>query len=325
MINTAKKNLVDEKTGVFNVYPMDFNELKDYLHFCGDEMGAPFYYLNGGIWYHGNAWYALALIAAGKNDSALKFIEETMTLDGIMKGPNGQPTMYECRNGNSKDPEVYGKVDKPQFLWAAAWYLYTLYNLLGYRENEWNIGFEPYMPKGSEKIEYELIIGGKPIKVVNNGVGSYIRNIKYDGVSYPSTVVPEDILLQNKVEITMGTPETPYISSTNSILREPSFDENSGKMNFTLKAFPGHSNKTKIISPLNPKNILLNGKDFKGSYKVEEKDGLYIININYCQENALDKLELHFDLSKSTGRKEEIAPRTLAIIDESTTLSLQEK
>jgi hypothetical protein len=130
--------------------------------------------------------------------------------------------------------------------------------------------------------------------VENNGIGNYIYNIKYDGISYPSAVIPEDATLQSNVEITLGNPETPYIFSTNSILREPSFNKNSGEMEIVLRAFPGHYNKTKIISPWKAETILLNGKRFEGSYETEEKDGIYIIELNYCQENALDKLELHF-------------------------------
>ena len=296
MINTAQKKLLDEKTGIYNAYPMDFHELGDYLHFYGDEMGEPFYYMNGGIWYHGNAWYALALISAGKKDDALKFMEETMTLGGIMKGPGGQPAMYECRNGNSKDPENYGKVDKPQFLWASAWYLYTLYNLLGYRENEWNMSFDPYIPKGQDRTEYEIIAGGKTVKVETKGRGNYIQDIKYDGVSCPSAVIPEDFSPGKRVEITPGNPANPYISSAGSILLKPSFDRSSGKFKFTLKSFPGHFTGAEIVSPGKLKAISLNGKELKGSYNVEKKDGVYIINIAYSQENEKDTFEIQFDL-----------------------------
>ena len=78
-------------------------------------------------------------MADGKKDEAFGFIKNVMTLKGIMAGPNGQPAMYEVRNGNFNDPTVYGTVDKPQFLWAAGWYLYSLYHLFVVEENEWNI------------------------------------------------------------------------------------------------------------------------------------------------------------------------------------------
>jgi len=50
-----------------------------------------------------------------------------MTIDGIKESPNGQPAMYEYRNSNFNNPAEYGKVDKHQFMWAAGWYLYCIY------------------------------------------------------------------------------------------------------------------------------------------------------------------------------------------------------
>ena len=62
-VNTAKEKLLDEKVGIYNVSPMDFHLISEYLNFSGNEAGDEFYYFNGGIWPHGNAWYALALMA----------------------------------------------------------------------------------------------------------------------------------------------------------------------------------------------------------------------------------------------------------------------
>jgi glycogen debranching enzyme len=126
LVATAEKYLLDKKLGVYTVYPMDFHELIDFFKFAGNEAGDPFKYANGGIWPHANAWYALALMKIGEKEKALEFIKTTMTLDGIMNSPNGQPAMYEYRNSNFNNPEEYGEVDKPQFMWAAGWYLYVL-------------------------------------------------------------------------------------------------------------------------------------------------------------------------------------------------------
>jgi len=54
----------------------------------------------------------VALARNGNKDQALDFIKRTMTLDGIMNGPNGQPAMYEVRNADKNNPAVYGTVDK---------------------------------------------------------------------------------------------------------------------------------------------------------------------------------------------------------------------
>ncbi|MDP4115330.1 MAG: hypothetical protein Q8903_04310 [Bacteroidota bacterium] len=129
MITTAKNVLLDPKLGIYAAYPMDFDKLIDFLKFAGNEAGDPYYYINGGIWQHANAWYALGLNSIGQKDEALKFIRNTMTVKGIMESPNGQPAMYEYRNGDKSNKNIYGMIDKPQFMWAAGWYLYSLYNI----------------------------------------------------------------------------------------------------------------------------------------------------------------------------------------------------
>ena len=129
LIKTAEEKLLDEKLGIYTLFPMDFNKLIDKLKFAGNEAGEPFKYANGGIWMHGNAWYALDLIKTGQKEKAINFIKRTMTLDGIINSPNGQPAMYEYRDSNFNNPKEYGKIDKPQFMWAAGWYLYCIYEL----------------------------------------------------------------------------------------------------------------------------------------------------------------------------------------------------
>ena len=124
---------------------MDLENLKDFLELKGNEAGKLFYYADGGIWANSNAWFALSLIADNRKDEAFNFIKKTMTLDGIINSPNGQPAMYEYRISDYNNPNVYGKIDKPQFLWAAGWYIYSLYHLFGINENPWNITFTPYI------------------------------------------------------------------------------------------------------------------------------------------------------------------------------------
>jgi len=127
LTETASHYLLDEKIGIYNVYPMDFHKLTGFWEFAGNEAGDQFKYINGGVWPHGNAWYALALYGTGKKNEAVEFIKKTMTTEGIINSPNGQPAMYEYRNSNKNSSLEYGKVDKPQFMWAAGWYLYCIY------------------------------------------------------------------------------------------------------------------------------------------------------------------------------------------------------
>ncbi len=184
LVETAGKKLLDEKVGIYNVFPMDFDKLGSYLKFVGNEAGDPFLYANGGIWPHGNAWYALALMADGKKDKAYSFIRNIMTIDGVMEGPNGQPAMYEVRDGNYNDPAAYGTVDKPQFLWAAGWYLYSLYHLFAVQENEWNIHLDPYNP-GETPVLMDLYTSGSLAELNVTGSGKYLKRYSTTGKNCP--------------------------------------------------------------------------------------------------------------------------------------------
>ncbi len=175
LVNSATEHLLDPKIGIYSIYPMDLEELKGFLELKDGEAGKPFYYGNGGIWINANAWFALDLIADNKKDEAYNFIKRTMTLDGITNSPNGQPAMYEYRISDYNNPEVYGKIDKPQFLWAAGWYLYSLYHLFGIDESTWNITLNPYLKEGQKTCSFSIDVNGKPVYVEVNGAGKYIH------------------------------------------------------------------------------------------------------------------------------------------------------
>jgi hypothetical protein len=291
LVRTAEEKLLDKKLGIYTVYPMDFHKLIEYLKFAGNEAGDPFLYINGGIWSQGNAFFALALKAAGRRQDAVDFVRRIMTLDGIMAGPNGQPAMYEYRNGNNKDPLVYGKVDKPQFMWAAGWYIYSLYNLFGIDENEWNVSFNPFLGKGQKTVSFSLNALGKLFNVTLSGKGNYIKSIAYNGRNYPSALIPED-MQEGKIAVTLGSPGAPYIERTDARLVSCSYK---GKTLIAeLSAFPGHKNETRIISPLKPKSVLLNGKLQDGNYKTENHNGIYEILIPFTHDKGIDKIQVDF-------------------------------
>ncbi|HEX9974664.1 MAG TPA: hypothetical protein VGD14_21550, partial [bacterium] len=294
LLETANRNLLDEKIGIYNVYPMDFHLLIDYLKFAGNEAGDPYFYANGGVWPHGNAWYALGLISAGEKAAAFQFIKNIMTLDGIMNSPNGQPAMYEYRNSNKNDPTIYGKIDKPQFMWAAGWYLYSLYHLLGLRENEWNISLDPYLIEGQQSAQFNLFVNGKNILVKLNGQGDQVKSIKFDEKNYPSLVLPEQLSKIEKIEIEPGKPDAPYLFSTNSILKSCQYIENDRSLILNLKAFVSHENKTKVISPWQPMVIKLNNKTIIEKWDTKEKNGVYYIEIQFIHQSSEDGIEIRF-------------------------------
>jgi len=289
MIKTAEQFLVDKKVGVYTVYPMDFTQLKDYWHFAGNEAGEKFYYLNGGIWFHSNAWYALALISNDKKKEAAEFIKNVMTIDGIINGPNGQPAMYEVRNGDYNNLKIYGTVDKPQFMWAAGWYLYTLYHLFGINNNEWNIELNPFLLPEQSECLFNLYINGH-LANVNLIRNKFLQN-KIDKKEINSFVIPEKLFNVNQIIFSIGEIKNAFLKSTNSILEEVTYDKN--KMNIQLKAFKGHKNKTTIISKYLPKEIKLN-QNHSVNYSVHQNKNGWIINISFTHQEKLERLTVQF-------------------------------
>jgi len=294
LVQTARRNLLDERVGVRNVFPADFHMLTDYLKLKRNEVGEPFFYANGGIWPHGNAWYALALISIGEKAEALRFVKGTMTPEGIMNSPNGQPAMYEYRNGNKQDPSAYGKVDKPQFLWAAGWYLYCLYRLFGARENEWNIAFDPYLPEGQRMSQYSLLAGGRDMTVTVTGSGHCVKSVKYGGEIYPSTVIPEEPPAGDEIKIVLGTPELPYVAHTGAILLSSRFDKAERSLILNLKAFGGHYNETTIVSPWKPQSVSINGAKLNKGWRFSRNEGIYEVKIGFVHESAPDVVVVRF-------------------------------
>lgn len=254
-LQTAKSIMVDTAVGIYNAYPMDFHELGEYLGFSGNEAGDKYYYFNGGIWSQGNAWYALALIEAGKNKEAYEFVKNVMTVKGIMNGPNGQPAMYEVRNGNKQNPAMYGKVDKPTFMWAGAWYLYTLYHLQLIDELTWNVSFNPYILPNQNSMHYNITINGILVPVQVTGSGEMIQQICYDNLALPSSIIPLSIKHIDEINITMGMPETPILTKLNSALMTIHYKNNTLECN--AKSFVGNKDYVEILSPLSIETILI--------------------------------------------------------------------
>ncbi|MBI2417606.1 MAG: hypothetical protein HYV28_06825 [Ignavibacteriales bacterium] len=287
-ISTAREILVDPKVGVSVVYPMDFDKLGDFWHFAGNEVGAKYYYINGGIWPHANAWYALALIAGGMRDSALQFIKNVMSIDGIIDGPNGQPAMYEVRNANHEDPKTYGTIDKPQFMWAAGWYLYSLYSLYGVADNEWNVVFDPYLQEGQKSVEYALTSHNKKIQVKLEHAAK--ASITYDGVESFSYVIPGKIKQPENIKISIGKQASPYLKTTNSGLESISFANN--KMVLQLQAFPGHKNKTIVLCGSKPKSVLVDDLPVAFNYLERKNNSNLQVSFEHSRKSA--KVEIQF-------------------------------
>lgn len=287
--STAAKILLDKKTGVYSVFPMDFHKLIDYLKFSGNEAGDEYHYINGGIWTHGNAWYALSLISAGKKSDAFSFIKRDMTLNGIMDGPNGQPAMYEVRYGNYKDQNIYGRIDKPQFMWAAGWYLYSLYNLFVFKENDWNISFDPWIPENQKTLALNLTVNGSKTFTTIKGEGKYIQSVKLDGKELPSVVIPASEINTKEIKIILGTVHTPYLKEINSVLKEIHYDSDRKSLKFSLSSFIGNKITARVVSTEKPKSI----NPTSAKMISVKQDSVYITTLTFTASNE-DLIELIF-------------------------------
>jgi hypothetical protein len=212
LVATAGEMLADARLGVRTVAPTDFHtdSLIAFFRLAGNEAGRPYSYANGGIWPHTTAWYIHALAALGKTDSALKFFERTMTVDGIAKSPRGIPAMYEYRYADVSSPE-YGSIDKPSFLWAGGKYLEVLYRLFGVLQNPWNISFvRP--PEGFDTVRYSLAFG-RVKDVIVLGRGSCLESLTVDGDEMPSTVLPAAVRNGSTVRVQWGILKVPFVSN----------------------------------------------------------------------------------------------------------------
>ncbi len=293
LVQTTEKVLLDKKLGVYTAYPMDFLNYEKQLGFS-DEVGPKYNYLNGGIWSQDNAWYAIALMHSGQKDEALNFVKRTMSLDGIMHGPNGQPAYYEVRVADTENPKLYGTVDKPQFMWAAGWYLYTIYHLYGIDENDWNINFEPFLSAEQKSCTFTLNANGQPLLVNVAGKGKYIKSIEFGKKYSASSVIPEDLTGIKDVKIILGKPEIPYLANTNSSLVYSSFEKTKNKLEFVLHSFTGHQTNMEIISPAQPKSVYVDGEKLSDNWSTKKTDGVYRTGIITNQKSDKEKVEIEF-------------------------------
>jgi hypothetical protein len=271
LLQTAAQQLLDPNIGIRIAMPADFHRMIDVYRFNGLEMGKPYLYLNGGCWPHGTAWYILGQIRTGQIEEAQKALKKYLTLDGIAHSPQGQPSFYEYRNTNSKS-EQYGQIDKPTFLWAAGWYLYTLYNLLGVREDPGNVYFQSLLPEElGEKIEYDLMVFGSLAHVHWQGNGKYFERIIFDDQQVPSSVVYKPV---HHIKLVRGKPLQPYLSTSNVMIKTISFDQDSRVMAITLNGIEGQKVKLEIVSPLNLDSVILNQIRLKNGITAQNDNGI---------------------------------------------------
>ncbi|MCF7826625.1 MAG: hypothetical protein K9N29_08225 [Candidatus Marinimicrobia bacterium] len=243
LLQTVKDTLLDPQLGVRNVMPPDFHLLGDRYHFQGNEAGDPWVYANGGVWPQGNAWYVKALHANGQVEEALGALKKYMTIAGILNSPNGLPSFYEYRRSDPDSPR-YGEIDKPSFLWAGGFYLQSIYQLAGYREDDWNQYFDVNIPQSLSNAEFDLNLAGKLCRVQNHGAGKWFEQILVDGVPSYSAIVTGPA---KSISLKRGELTSPYLSSANCMIKSVTYGQN--EMIIELEGLENMKFKLNIASP----------------------------------------------------------------------------
>lgn len=296
LVATAQQRLYDPQLGVRMVDPADFHLLEKEFKLVNHEQGKnKGEYINGGVWPHGTAWYALALQQIGENEAALEVVRSNMTIAGIAASPQGQPAMYEYRYS---DPAAatYGRIDKPSFLWAGGWYLFALYRLLGAAESPWNLHLRTDLPSQTPVPEFQWLINGKMAKVVYSGLGQFATSITYDGMPFPSLVIPEQ-RAPVEIQITRGAIAQPYLETLTAMLADAHWQEQQKSLRWQSRAFAGHSVSATIRSAQAPQRIWVDRKILPASaWPVQqEESNAFRTSIAYSHA-ALDcEVRVEFD------------------------------
>ncbi len=289
LLETARRELLDEQVGMRNAMPADYHLLKDVYHFQEGEVGAPFLYMNGGVWPQGNAWYAMGLIAAGRVDEARMVLERYLSVSGVMDSPQGQPAFYEYRNADPDSP-TYGSVDKPTFLWAGGWYLHVLYQLAGVRETPWNLSFSPNLPHDFGEVAYDLAVEDRQARVSWSGSGSSFRRILLDGVESASAVLTGPV---GRIDLERGPATRPYLAAASCIVEWVRREDGGHGLAIGVRGSVGQRVALEVVGPGPLTTAHVNGAALPASSVAKDRaDGVTVTRVVWTldSETALVRI-----------------------------------
>ncbi len=291
LLDTATRELLDEAVGIRNAMPADFHEHIDTYRFNGMEAGAPYLYMNGGIWTQGSAWYALALLEAGRPDAAREALTRYFTIDGLLQSPNGQPAFYEYRNGDSSSPR-HGEIDKPTFLWAGGWYLNVLYALAGARSDAWNLFLDPQLPAGFDDVSYVLMVEGQPVRVTSHGTGDTFKSIRVAGARVHSAVLTGPV---PEIALVRGRPDAPYLASATVRILNVTYESASKTLAVEVAGIPGQAFALEAVSPSALQEARPGaGATANGAPVIADQDGVSRVHLPLRLEAARAVVQLLF-------------------------------
>ena len=292
LLNTAMRELVDPRIGVRNVMPPDFHldSVKSYFKIADNEAGDPYLYANGGVWLHANAWYAIGLVETGRVDEAFNFFRQTMTVEGIMHSPMGQPAMYEYRYSDPSSPE-FGRIDKPLLLWGGGFYLKTLYRLLGVQEMMWNLSFAGQLPSSIDSARFTLAFGQeKQVRRFPSASMTFVS----DGREVPSLVIPLDLRNSIGWELRSRHSVTPQVREVNAVLHTVDYNRASKNLQLEVSSFAGHKTAVVIAAPRKVKHATLDGKTLTDVSMLSNEGGNVMTKFQFEGSSQLQSLKIQY-------------------------------
>ncbi len=292
MIDAVKKDLLAPNLGIRAVMPADFHKdsVIQYFKIAGNEAGDEYTYINGGVWPHNNAWFSLALNSIGKSDEALEFVKRTMTIDGIANSPNGIPALYEYRYSNESSPR-YGEIDKPSFLWAGGFYIYTMYTLAGMNDNVWNLSVSEHRAQFDSTIRFNYKFAHTK-DVTINGKGSRLQSFSANMKNIPSLILPLEQSTERDLSFTFGNVSEPYLVSANTIVHSAVYIPASKELNFNVASFKGHLTMLNIIAQKKPRQVLVNRKNVKNFVVTINSDNTVAIVLSFVAGKNQDRISV---------------------------------
>lgn len=281
LVATAGKRLLDDRIGVRIAVPVDFNSdsVIAKFRFAGEEAGPPYAYANGGVWPHGNAWYAMALKAIGRPDESFEFVRRTMTLDGVAQSPNGLPAMYEYRYSNRQSPD-FGAIDKPAFLWAGGMYLQTLYRLFVTEEPEWNISVSSTRPSQCDSVVCSLSFGNVKeltVKRVRHGAGL----LTADGEIIPSCILPLQNQSKQRWQFEANAEGIPVLESASAVVHRVTYDPTKRRLACEVSSFDEHWTEITVASTRRLKRAIIDGVRVTEEHSAILRAGRYFGTVRF--------------------------------------------
>jgi len=294
LVQTSRARLLDPAVGIRTVFPADFHTeaVKKFYGVKSNEAGDPFLYANGGIWYLGNAWYAWAVRSVGEIEGAFEFYRRTMTLDGILRSPRGQPALYEYRYADTTAQE-HGRVDKPSMMWSAGFCTGTAYRMSGIQDNVWNITVAGEAPQALQNVRAPLVYGGMK-SLVRSGKGSMLTRLLVDGKDIPSRILPRDAGSGKAIEVQMGPIRYPFLDSTNSVLESAHLDPQSRTMSIALSSYAGHPTTVKVFTPWLARSVSINNIPWTGWKVHSTRVGTLYVLVDFEASQGIDTLQIIF-------------------------------